>query len=359
MTQPTGDAEPRTNRPRVPPVPGKRSVLCPYCGEISSDMSRCGACGGHFDPLSRQASQNAMGAWFIRDPARPFRPGCSYETLRELVRRGKIGPETIIRGPTTHQFWTFAARAPSIANLLGRCHNCHSAVDPNAYMCASCGAAFTPETDRQHLGLAPVHLLPGQTPPEMIAASAAPHDVPVASAPKTSARPTADVARIKGSAGPDELARLRRQLRLQWAAVAAIFLIMAGLGVWIARAAFQDSATPAIPATAEGGRPLQEQGGDAAARPAEEAGPIGDAQPDPEAAASLDVEPESRSEAEEQRSIDAARAAAAFFGELTAVPLNLGAAVQLAREAAAAGLGHRPMEAVRSRQEQLGLGWLP
>jgi hypothetical protein len=112
-----------------------------------------------------------MGPWFIRDAGHPFRPGCSFETLREMIRRGKVTRETILRGPTTRQFWTFAGRAPSVANLLGICHNCRGVAGAEEFACRSCGATFAPETDRQHLGLAPVHLLPGQASPEMIAAA--------------------------------------------------------------------------------------------------------------------------------------------------------------------------------------------
>lgn len=152
-------------------VGGPRGVLCPYCGVVSLNPKRCDRCGGHFDPLSRQATQNAMGPWFIRDMANATRPGCSFETLRDLIRRGKVTRETILRGPTTRQFWNFAGRTPSVANLLGVCHNCHIEVGPEDYACRGCGAVFAAETDRQHLGLAPVHLLPGQAPAEIIAAA--------------------------------------------------------------------------------------------------------------------------------------------------------------------------------------------
>lgn len=165
--------------PAVAPAPaqpagqaGRMSgVLCPYCGDVSADSRRCQRCGGHFDPLSRQASQNAMGPWFIRDPASPWRPGCSFETLKELIRRRRITRDTVLRGPTTRQFWTFAGRAPSVANLLGVCHSCRADVLPEDFTCRTCGASFSPEADRQHLGLAPVHLLPGQAPPEIIAST--------------------------------------------------------------------------------------------------------------------------------------------------------------------------------------------
>jgi len=87
-------------RPPNPTPPQIRGILCPYCGNISADPRRCDRCSGYFDPLSRQATQNAMGPWYIRDLTAPFRPGCSYETLRDLIRRGKITRESIIRGPT-------------------------------------------------------------------------------------------------------------------------------------------------------------------------------------------------------------------------------------------------------------------
>jgi hypothetical protein len=161
-----------TVRPAYPAAPqGMRGILCPYCGQVSLNPKRCDSCGGFFDPLSRQASQNGMGPWYIRDARGPWRPGCSFETLRELVRKGRVTRETVLRGPATRQFWNFAGRTPTVANLLGVCHNCGGDVSPEAYSCAACGAVFTPETDRQHLGLAPVHLLPGQASPEIIAAS--------------------------------------------------------------------------------------------------------------------------------------------------------------------------------------------
>jgi hypothetical protein len=147
-------------------------VLCPYCAAVSSDIRKCQTCGGYFDPLSRQATQNDMGPWFLLDRDHPSRPGCSYEKIRELAKSGKVRAGTIIRGPTTKQFWTFASRAPSIANLVGYCHNCHAKAGADDFSCKACGAVFTPDTDRQHLGLAPVHRLPGRDSPAMIAASA-------------------------------------------------------------------------------------------------------------------------------------------------------------------------------------------
>ena len=139
-----------------------RGLLCPYCGAVSPNVKSCLACGGLFEPLSRQATQNSMGPWFIRDDQKPFMPGCSYEVIRALVRKGKIGPDTIIRGPTTNQFWAFARRAPGVAHLLGLCHACATRVPADATRCASCDAQFAHTADRQSLGLGPVREVPSK-----------------------------------------------------------------------------------------------------------------------------------------------------------------------------------------------------
>ncbi|MCW5753993.1 MAG: hypothetical protein KIT24_04700 [Phycisphaeraceae bacterium] len=160
--------------PTPPPSPAPRAVLCPFCGGSSRDLARCEACGGAFDALSRQATQNAMGPWFIRDAGRPFRPGCSLETMRDLIARGKINGETIVRGPATNQFWNLAKRTPGLAHYLGHCHNCRAEAHAEEVLCSTCGASFTVPGDRQHLGLLPVALLPGRASASKIAVASLP-----------------------------------------------------------------------------------------------------------------------------------------------------------------------------------------
>lgn len=81
--------------------------------------------------------------------------------LVKLVEKGRIGPETVIRGPTTHQFWSLARRVPGVAHRLGICHSCQSAVVPTDFACRNCQASFAPIPDRQHLGLMEQRWLPG------------------------------------------------------------------------------------------------------------------------------------------------------------------------------------------------------
>ncbi len=154
------------------PQPRPKATLCAYCGSLSRDSARCEQCKGLLDPLSRQATQNAMGPWRLRDERSPFNPGFSFETLLQMVAKGKITPSSVIAGPSTRQFWALASRTPGVANLFGRCHNCRGEVPRDARACPACRASFEVSTDRQHLGLGAVHLVPGQSPPEAIAAAA-------------------------------------------------------------------------------------------------------------------------------------------------------------------------------------------
>lgn len=131
-------------------------IICPYCGHSQTEATRCESCRGLFEPLSRQATQNAMGPWFVRDESQPFRPGCSYETLVRLIERGRVAADSIIRGPATHQFWMRADRVPGLAHLFGLCHACGERVGRGDVCCEFCGVMFTGEQDRQAMGLLPV-----------------------------------------------------------------------------------------------------------------------------------------------------------------------------------------------------------
>lgn len=113
-----------------------------------------------------------MGPWFIRDETNPFLPGFSLSTLRQMVRRGRIAPDTVIKGPSTRQFWSYARNVPGVSHLLGACHVCRAAAKPTDAQCAACGASFEIPDDREHLGLAPVHLLPGHADAAEVAAAA-------------------------------------------------------------------------------------------------------------------------------------------------------------------------------------------
>ncbi|MBI1337251.1 MAG: hypothetical protein GC164_09855 [Phycisphaera sp.] len=128
-------------------------VICPYCGHTQEAGERCVVCRGLFEPLSRRATQIAMGPWFIRDKDNPFRPGCSFEVLKRQVETGRIKPTTVMRGPTTRQFWQVARNVPGVSHLLGYCYNCGEHVKSEDKSCPKCRAVFTEPTLRNEMGL--------------------------------------------------------------------------------------------------------------------------------------------------------------------------------------------------------------
>ncbi len=131
-----------------------QTILCPYCGHINQRATdRCEECHGLFEPLSRKATQIAMGPWYIRDARRPFRPGCSYDVLKRQALAGKLKAMTIVRGPTTRQFWALARNTPGLAHLVGYCHACGSHVEPTDTRCGVCAEKFTDAPQRNELGL--------------------------------------------------------------------------------------------------------------------------------------------------------------------------------------------------------------
>jgi hypothetical protein len=134
-------------------------ILCPYCGSRQAFATACEACGGRFDAWSLSATQNDMGAWFVRDSKRPHFVGYSYDTLVAAIRTGEVGRDSIVRGPSTRQFWTVARRAAGLAHLFGRCHACYGPVTQEKPECADCGAGRLDWQDRNYLGLPPIETI--------------------------------------------------------------------------------------------------------------------------------------------------------------------------------------------------------
>jgi hypothetical protein len=99
------------------------------------------------------ATQIAMGPWFVRDENMPFAPGCSYQIIKRKAQTGKLTAQSIIRGPSTHQFWMHADQVAGVAHLLGVCHQCGEKVNPNERICPSCHAVFSTPDTRNELGL--------------------------------------------------------------------------------------------------------------------------------------------------------------------------------------------------------------
>ncbi len=159
------------------PMTESRAILCPYCGDRQQPSQQCRTCGGLFDQWSVHATQNDMGAWYVRDAKRPHFVGFSYEALIAAIRAGDVGRDAIVRGPTTNQFWSLARRTLGIAHLFNRCHSCQAPIQhglgeesdevsaqstrastptPAAALtpCTACGASLEVVVDRNFFGLA-------------------------------------------------------------------------------------------------------------------------------------------------------------------------------------------------------------
>lgn len=190
-----------------------------------------------------------MGPWSFIDPSVPNRAGCSYETLVGLIQRGTVRRDSIVRGPTTRQFWMLAARVPGVGHHFGACHNCLAPASSDAYACSACGAVFEVDRDRQHLGVGPVRPLAGQAPPERIAAEYA----------SVSASPPAPLHQHPTARPPEGItsatrARIDRreaqQRRQRWVTVAMIAAAIAGLALVFIASRLSQASGPSRPTPA-------------------------------------------------------------------------------------------------------------
>jgi hypothetical protein len=160
-----------------------------------------------------------MGPWFIRDEAQPHRPGCSYETILVLIARGKVTLDSVLRGPTTAQFWYPAKRIPGIASKLGVCHACQTRIEGESG-CPSCHTLFEVEGDRQTLGLMPIRMIP--------APGASEGNGTLSAAPAAAeSRSNPPVARVMGSIAVPSVAENRLRAELAAARQRSTLLLVA------------------------------------------------------------------------------------------------------------------------------------
>ena len=129
------------------------SMPCVYCGRlIARDNERCPECKTSYSPAVRQASREIEGQWFYLEPRNPSNRGVDFATMLRLIEKGRLKRDSIVRGPTTHHDWMFAAEAPLVSKYLGLCPHCFASASGDDQYCPTC---------HRHLDERPARLRPG------------------------------------------------------------------------------------------------------------------------------------------------------------------------------------------------------
>jgi len=119
--------------------------VCPFCGSINeSEQGVCPRCTMENSPASRKATKSRIGPWYVLQTRNPAAPGMKFETLLNFARKGRVKPKSIVRGPTTHQLWKFAAQVKGLSREFGVCYSCGGSIEANASLCPQCNRLQDP-----------------------------------------------------------------------------------------------------------------------------------------------------------------------------------------------------------------------
>ena len=119
--------------------------VCPFCGTLSETADGpCSRCSMENSSASRKATKQRIGPWYVYQHRNPAAPGMKFETLLTFVQKGKVKPRTVVRGPTTHQLWRFAAHVKGLSREFGVCFSCGGAITPATNICPHCNRLQEP-----------------------------------------------------------------------------------------------------------------------------------------------------------------------------------------------------------------------
>ena len=119
--------------------------VCPFCGTLSETPDGpCSRCSMENSSASRKATKQRIGPWYVYQHRNPAAPGMKFETLLSFVEKGKVKPRTVVRGPTTHQLWRFAAHVKGLSREFGVCFSCGGAITPSTNLCPHCNRLQEP-----------------------------------------------------------------------------------------------------------------------------------------------------------------------------------------------------------------------
>lgn len=132
-------ADSRTISVDAPPV---ESVVCPFCAHVRTEATgSCPKCTMEDTPTTRRSTGERIGPWFVLQRKNPTAPGLRLSVLLTLARRGHVTAKSIVRGPTTGQFWRYASQVKGLSRVFGTCWHCGGSVSPDATNCPRCRSA--------------------------------------------------------------------------------------------------------------------------------------------------------------------------------------------------------------------------
>jgi hypothetical protein len=179
---------------------------CPFCGAVSErSAGPCPRCGMENTPEARKATKVRIGPWYVLQARNPAAPGMRFDTLITFVRKGRVRARSVVRGPTTHQLWRFAAHVKGLSREFGLCFSCGSAIETTANICPQCNRLQEPPINPDVLleaedapprpaAASPVVYRELPEPLAPVAAAAAPAPAPAAPAPAPAAAPVLEPA---------------------------------------------------------------------------------------------------------------------------------------------------------------------
>jgi hypothetical protein len=117
----------------------KGKHVCPFCGtQRETDVGPCAHCSLEDTPTTRSATRGKLGPWYVLQSRNPSAPGMNFATLMVLVQKGRVSARSVLRGPTTGQFWRYAAKVKGVSREFGLCWSCGGEVAKNARACPAC-----------------------------------------------------------------------------------------------------------------------------------------------------------------------------------------------------------------------------
>ncbi len=129
-------------------APVNSQFVCPFCGSVN-DLAEgpCPRCTMDNTPAGRKATKARIGPWYVLQRRNPAAPGMRFETLMSFVRKGRVKPRSVVRGPTTHQLWRFASQVKGLSREFGLCYSCGGPISAQASVCPQCNRLQDPPAD--------------------------------------------------------------------------------------------------------------------------------------------------------------------------------------------------------------------